>query len=68
MRSHSRAISLMKEMRVARKALLAYLTISALVTSVTRCGASMPACMPLTTATARSSPPERKSKDEFIES
>ena len=43
------AISLMKEILVARKALLAYLIISALVTSVTMKGASMPLWRDLTT-------------------
>ena len=52
----SNAISLMKDILVARKALLAYLIISALVMSVTMCGASMPAYIVLTTSTDLSSP------------
>ena len=46
---------MMKEILVARNALLAYLTISALVMSVTRRGASMPTCIAFTAATDRTS-------------
>ena len=46
----------MNEIRVARKALLAYFTISALVMSVTMQGASMPACIACTTSTDCASP------------
>jgi hypothetical protein len=43
MQSHRLAISLMKEIFVERKALLAYLIVSALATSVSTSGASMSA-------------------------
>ena len=49
------AISLMKDILVARKALLAYFIISALVISVTMNGASMPLCRDLTTCAAAAS-------------
>ena len=54
--SQMAAISLMKDMRVARKALLAYLIISAVVMSVDTTGASMPRYRVRTTSRERVSP------------